>query len=137
MAVMAKPLTIHQRMGRIRQRDTAPELAVRKVLAAAGIRYRVCPKGLPGRPDIVNRARRWALFVHGCFWHGHSGCGLARLPKTNNSFWTEKIEANRTRDDRKTNELLALGLRVHTIWQCQLDDGQTLPRLVSRLRSGR
>ena len=135
MAVMAKPLTIHERMSRVRQRDTAPELAVRKVLAAAGIRSRVCPKGLPGRPDIVNRTRRWALFVHGCFWHGHAGCGLARLPKTNNTFWTEKIEGNKTRDDRKKNELLALGLRVYTVWQCQLDDGRTLPRLVSQLGS--
>jgi len=137
MAVMAKPLTIHHRMARVRQRDTGPELAVRKVLAAAGIRYRVCPKGLPGRPDIANRAGRWALFVHGCFWHGHRGCGLARLPKTNSTFWAEKIEANRSRDSRKETELIALGLRVFTVWQCQLDDQQTLSHLVSRLRPDR
>lgn len=137
MAVVANPLTIHERMARVRQRDTAPELAVRKFLAAAGIRYRICPKGLPGRPDVVNQLRKWALFVHGCFWHGHAACGLARLPKTNRAFWTQKIEANRIRDSRKTRELLALGLRVHTVWQCQLDDERNLSRLVSQLRAMR
>jgi DNA mismatch endonuclease (patch repair protein) len=133
----AKLLTVHERMARVRQRDTAPELAVRQALTAAGIRYRICLPSLPGRPDIANLSRGWALFVHGCFWHGHAGCTLARLPRTNNAFWTAKIEANRLRDRRKEMALTALGLRVYTVWQCQLDDETTLSRLVSRLKDSR
>jgi DNA mismatch endonuclease, patch repair protein len=136
MAV-ARPLTLHERMSRVRQRDTAPELAVRRVLTRAGIRYRVCPKSLPGRPDIANRSQRWALFVHGCFWHGHPGCALARLPKTNSTFWTAKIEANRLRDDRRVKELEALGMRVYAVWQCELDDERLMSRLVAQLRDRR
>lgn len=137
MPVKASPLTIHERMRRVRQRDTAPELCVRQLLASNGIRYRVCPEGIPGRPDLINRSAGWALFVHGCFWHGHRNCALATVPKTNCTFWTQKIDANRARDKRKERELRRLGLRVYTVWQCQLNDDRFLARLVTRLKEGR
>ena len=130
-------LSIHERMCRIRQRDTAPEMAVRKYLHRHGIRYRVCPRGLPGSPDLVNWSAGWAIFVHGCFWHGHEGCVLARLPKSNTEFWRAKIVANRERDLRKQRELEQLGLRVHTVWQCEIDDGDALERLARALEPRR
>lgn len=129
-------MSIHERMGRVRQRDTAPELRVRSYLHAHGVRYRVCPTGVPGRPDLLNRAAGWAVFVHGCFWHGHAHCVLATLPKTNRAFWREKIAANRARDRRKERELKRLGYVVHTIWQCQMDEAGCLAGLANRLRPG-
>lgn len=124
-------------MARVRQRDTAPERVVRRALSSSGIHYRVCPKSLPGRPDLANRSRRWAIFVHGCFWHGHESCVLARLPRTNTTFWTEKIKANRIRDQKKEAALVSLGFRVYTIWQCQLRDSIHLRELVSALKEPR
>lgn len=124
---------VHVRMKRIRQRDTEPELLLRKHLTAWGVRYRICPQSLPGRPDVANSARRWAVFVHGCFWHGHRGCGLATLPKTNTEFWRAKLSANRTRDRRKRLALEAMGFYVVEVWQCQLRDLRVLRRIRDRL----
>lgn len=107
------------RMRRVRQHGTALELAVRKGLHKRGLRYRIGDKELPGRPDIVFPAYKVALFVHGCFWHGHS-CRLGRLPTTNIEFWKGKIDANRERDARKQTELETLHWRVLTVWQCQI-----------------
>lgn len=118
-------------MKAVRQRDTAPERAVRNVLREIGVRYRICPADLPGRPDIANKKNRWCVFVHGCFWHGHQSCSLARLPKTNRAWWREKIRANRERDARKVKALRALGFKVTVVWQCQL---HAPDRLARRLR---
>jgi DNA mismatch endonuclease Vsr len=120
------------RMKAVRQRDTEPELIVRRVLHLLGVRFRICPRDLPGRPDIANKSRQWAIFVHGCFWHGHEGCRLAKLPRTNSAFWIQKIEANRARDERKENAVRALGFRVEVIWQCEIRDERRLQR---RMRS--
>lgn len=108
-------------MARVRGRDTKPEMLVRRALHAAGLRYRLHAKGLPGRPDIVLPSRRVAVFVHGCFWHRHPdpNCKLARLPKTRLDFWIPKLEGNRARDERKKAELEKLGWRVIEIWECQ------------------
>ena len=124
------------RMKAIRQRGTEPELRVRRLLSCAGLHYRICPADLPGRPDLANKSMRWALFVHGCFWHAHPNCRLATVPKTNRAFWVEKLTANRARDATKAQALRKLGYKVVTVWQCELDDPrlpQTLPR---RLLSG-
>lgn len=121
------------RMKAIRQRDTEPELALRAHLRAWRLRYRVCPKGLPGRPDAANSKRRWALFVHGCFWHGHRGCRLATVPKTNTRFWLEKFAANRARDRRKVRLLEERGFFVIEVWQCQLRDSKVLQRIRRQL----
>ena len=118
------------RMKAVRQRDTAPELAVRRLVHGLGVRYRVCPRDLPGRPDLVNKSKGWCIFVHGCFWHGHEGCVLARLPRTNTKWWQEKITANKARDARKEEAMRALGFRVEVVWQCELADE---PRLLVRL----
>jgi DNA (cytosine-5)-methyltransferase 1 len=118
-------------MKRVRQSGTAPELAVRRTLTSMGVSYRTCVRDLPGRPDIVNRKARWALFVHGCFWHGHAGCKLFTVPKTNARFWSEKVDANRKRDARKSRALRTLGFKVMRVWDCETRDPE---RLAQRLR---
>ena len=122
-------------MSRIRQRDTAPEVALRKSLYALGFRYRLHPKLLPGRPDLVFPSRRIALFVHGCFWHGH-GCRAGRRPTSNSGYWNTKLEDNQIRDERKASELRAAGWDVLTVWECELKPAvlaATVERIVTRL----
>lgn len=111
-------------MRRIRRRGTAPELIVGELLRELGVAYRRNCASLPGSPDFANRTRGWAIFVHGCFWHGHLRCRRRSrlLPKTNQSWWFAKLSANRARDARKTGELRLLGLRVLTVWECSLRD---------------
>jgi DNA mismatch endonuclease (patch repair protein) len=121
------------RMKAVRQRDTSPERAVRSLLFRLGVRYRICPRDLPGRPDIVNKSRRWCIFVHGCFWHGHESCALARLPRTNRSWWASKIAANRMRDARKEEGMRSLGFRIAVVWQCELRDERQLTRRLAAL----
>ncbi len=109
--------------------DTGPELAVRRYLHAQGFRYRLHVRSLPGTPDIVLPRYRTAVMVHGCFWHGHD-CRHGRVAaKTNSSFWSEKILANRRRDAAKELALTALGWTVFTIWECQVNDQRFLARL--------
>ncbi|MEL7538873.1 MAG: very short patch repair endonuclease [Pseudomonadota bacterium] len=120
-----------QRMGRIRQRGTTPELTVRRVCAALGVRYRLHNCDLPGSPDIANRRQRWAIFVHGCFWHRHAGCRRATLPKSNTKFWQAKFERNEQRDAAAVAELTASGYRVLTLWECETAENRALE---SRLR---
>ena len=126
-------------MSRIQGRDTKPELLVRRLLHAAGLRYRLHAKELPGKPDIVFRPARLAVFVHGCFWHMHR-CRYGKpAPATNKDFWAEKRRGNRERDKRHRAELRAAGWRVIEIWECQTRDPEILqPRIdeiVARLRA--
>jgi DNA mismatch endonuclease Vsr len=104
---------------------------VRRILTEMGMSYRTCVKTLPGSPDIVNRKAGWVIFVHGCFWHGHVGCKLYTVPKTNKRFWQEKVAANKKRDGRKARLLRSLGYRVVTVWQCET---KKPAQLVRRLR---
>jgi DNA mismatch endonuclease, patch repair protein len=106
-------------MSRIKGRDTKPELIVRKMISAMGYRYRLYRKDLPGKPDIVFVSKRKVIFIHGCYWHGHN-CKKGKLPKSNISFWKDKIETNKVRDKKNIRELKLLGWTVLTIWQCQL-----------------
>ena len=110
-----------RRMADVRQKDTTPELAVRQALTMLGLRYRVRNRDLPGSPDIANRSRRWAVFVHGCFWHRHPGCVRTTTPKRNRVFWIRKFEANVARDARAVAELQKRGFRVITIWECETE----------------
>ena len=125
-------------MRAVGQRDTAPERAVRTLLCELGAHYRKNHPSLPGRPDFANRTRGWAVFVHGCFWHGHSNCRKTkggrrgRVPASNASFWATKIEDNRRRDRRKGRHLRALGLRVLTVWECELRDPSRLSKKLAR-----
>ena len=109
-------------MSRVRSKDTGPEMLVRRLVFAMGYRYRLHARELPGKPDLVFRRRRKIIFVHGCFWHRHKGCALARLPKSREEFWIPKLEANRERDERNKNELKKAGWNVLTIWECRLGD---------------
>jgi DNA mismatch endonuclease (patch repair protein) len=107
-------------MRKVKGRDTGPEMRVRKALTALGARYRLHRKDLPGSPDIVMPGRRLALFVHGCFWHGHDCPRGARVPKANRDYWTAKVGRNRARDVRVQDELRAGGWRVETLWECEI-----------------
>lgn len=109
-----------QMMAGIGSKNTKPELIVRKMLHAAGFRFRLHRKDLPGKPDIVLPKHRVAIFVHGCFWHGHENCRLFRLPKSRAEFWAAKIGDNRARDERNQAQLLLDGWRVVVIWECAL-----------------
>ncbi len=106
-------------MAAIRGADTKPELTVRKALHALGFRYRLHDRKLPGRPDLVFPKYAAALFVHGCFWHGHD-CPMFRWPATREDFWRQKISTNQRRDARNHAELLQIGWRVGTVWECAL-----------------
>lgn len=118
MAEKRGPLTRSQMMARIRSADTKPELVLRKSLHAIGYRFRLHVRSLPGCPDIVMRKHRCAIFVHGCFWHGHEGCRNFRIPKTRPEFWSTKIVSNRDRDRRAIEALLDAGWRVLVVWEC-------------------
>jgi len=107
-------------MSRIRTKNTKPEILVRKALHARGYRFRLHREGLPGKPDIVLPKFKTVIFVHGCFWHMHKDCKLARIPSTRKGFWTAKLQANAIRDISTHHKLLALGWRVLTIWECYL-----------------
>lgn len=106
-------------MSRIRGKDTAPEMALRKALHALGLRYRLHAK-LPGKPDIVFTRYKAVVFVHGCFWHRHQGCKVASTPKSNTTFWQDKFDRNVVRDARAREALEAAGWRVFVAWECDL-----------------
>lgn len=106
-------------MRAIRSKNTTPELLIRKLLFSLGFRFRLHVKSLPATPDIVLPKYRTAIFVHGCFWHGHD-CYFFKLPKTRRDFWQAKIDANRQRDRRGQDMLILARWRVVTVWECAL-----------------
>lgn len=120
-------------MARVRQKGTSPELAVREILSRLGITYSTNVRELPGSPDIVDLRQARAVYVHGCFWHRHSGCAACTTPKRNSEFWEEKFERNVKRDARKVRQLRQIGFRVLTVWECQLKQEDKLARLEKRL----
>jgi DNA mismatch endonuclease (patch repair protein) len=126
MADVHSPEQRSANMRAIRQKDTNPEIQIRRLLFARGFRFRLHVKSLPGSPDIVLPKHRVAVFVHGCFWHGH-GCHLFKVPTTRTEFWMAKIQANRDRDDRDEARLLAAGWRILTVWECALKGKQKRP----------
>jgi DNA mismatch endonuclease, patch repair protein len=109
-----------RRLSKQLQHGTKAELIVRRIAHGLGLRFRVHNRDLPGSPDLANRSRHWAIFVHGCYWHSHRGCERATLPKRNREFWKAKFEANRARDARAIKRLRAEGFRVMTVWECEL-----------------
>ena len=125
---MADTRTPQQRryiMQSVGTHDTGPELTVRRLLFALGYRYRLQAKTLPGKPDIVFPGRKCAIFVHGCFWHGH-GCRKGQAPKSRLDYWKPKLEANRERDTAQVLVLQSLGWSVLTVWQCETADPESL-----------
>lgn len=119
-------------MARIRSKDTKPELLVRKAVWAAGFRYRLHAKGLPGRPDLVFPGLGVVVFVHGCYWHGHS-CQKGRIPGQNSAFWKAKFEANGARDKRNRAALARQGWKVATVWECSLATKDKRQRAIDKL----
>src|SRR5437867_1040953 len=113
-------------MARIGQKDTAPEIFVRKLLHRLGFRFRLHRRDLPGTPDIVLAGQRVALLVHGCFWHRHPGCRFAYIPKSRTDFWSAKFARNVARDREVLEKLRALGWRAHVIWECETGDEAAL-----------
>ncbi len=120
MSDVLTPTQRHRCMSHIRSKATKPEMEVRRWLWAHGYRYRLNVKSVPGKPDIVMRKYRTAIFVNGCFWHGHEGCRLFVMPKTNTEFWQTKIANNRERDQKNYQLLIDAGWQVVVIWQCNL-----------------
>lgn len=142
---MADVMTPEQRkrcMSLIRSRETKPEVAVRKWLYAHGIRYRKNDRKLPGTPDIVIPNGRIAVFVNGCFWHGHEGCRYFVVPKTRTEWWINKIAATRERDKNKAAELEGMQWTVVTVWECELKQAfdstmENLLSIIMSIRAGR
>ena len=107
-------------MAAVRSKNTKPEIAVRKLLHAAGYRFRLHSKDLPGSPDIVLPKLKTVVFVNGCFWHRHPGCRFAAVPATRSDFWIHKFEENVQRDKRNYDVLRTLGWRVIVMWECEI-----------------
>ncbi len=125
-------------MSRIRSKDTKPELIIRKFLFANGFRFRLHDKTLPGKPDLVLKKIKTAIFVHGCFWHGHEGCRYFVVPKTRTDWWLAKINGNIANDEKKKLKLQELGWNVITIWECDLRPDkreQTLSQILRQLKN--
>lgn len=133
MVDILTPEARSDRMSRIRGQDTTPELALRHALHAAGLRYRLHVADLPGKPDLV--FPRWGavVFVHGCFWHQHRHCKIAKVPKTNTDFWKRKFAANEQRDARVARALRAMGWRIAVVWECQLSTKRKLAAASARI----
>lgn len=128
------PAVRSKNMRAIRSRDTKPELLVRRSLHAAGFRFRLHRTDLPGKPDIVLPKYRAVIFVHGCFWHRHTGCRFAVLPMTRRSFWQEKLGGNVARDEKQIAALEALGWKTYVIWECQVKNAGVLDKIFQGLR---
>ncbi|ART53874.1 very short patch repair endonuclease [Acidovorax carolinensis] len=118
-------------MAGIKGKNTKLEMLVRKALFAEGYRFRLHRKDLPGSPDIVLPRRKVAIFVHGCFWHAHQGCRLAKLPATRPDFWREKLGRNAARDEAAVSALSLQGWRVLVIWECYLRQQRGLPEIAA------
>lgn len=121
-------------MSRIKAQNTKPEMIVRRLLHAAGYRYRLHVRDLAGKPDLVFPIRRKVIFINGCFWHRHRDCAMARVPKSRIAFWTKKLEGNASRDRKNIQDLQDLGWKVLTVWECEIREISTLmPRIVAFL----
>ena len=119
-------------MARVRGKNTRPEMIVRKLVFAAGYRYRLHVHKLPGSPDLVFPSRKKVIFVHGCFWHRHDNCALSRIPKSRVDFWSDKLNGNKARDNQNRTRLMDAGWQVLVLWECELDDREML---TEKLRS--
>lgn len=131
------PIRRSQNMRQIRGRDTAPELTIRKLLRRMGFTgYRLCRKDLPGKPDLAWVGRKLAIFVHGCFWHGHNCQEGIRKPKSNRQYWIPKLERNWSRDAENISALRAKGWKVMVIWECEIKNVRPLSKNLRRFLLG-
>ena len=119
-------------MSKIRSKNTGPEMLIRKALFAEGYRYRNNYKKLPGKPDIALPKYKTAIFVHGCFWHGHGQCNVSHIPISNTEFWQQKISTNKERDEDNEKKIRALGWKVLTLWECEISK-KKIPQILERV----
>lgn len=130
MADVHDKATRSYNMSRVRNRDTKPEMLVRKFLFANGLRYRLNDKKLPGKPDIVLPKYKTVIFVNGCFWHGHENCKYFKIPATRTEWWKEKIEGNIKNDEKKHALLREAGYKVIVVWECEIKKKTVYNRLI-------
>ena len=136
MADVHSTATRSYNMSRIKSKNTRPEMLVRKFLHAQGFRYRLHEKKLPGKPDLVLPKYKTVIFIHGCFWHGHTHCKYYVIPKTKTDWWLNKINGNIANDDKAVAALTAQGLKVIVVWECELKPAvaeNTLAALVNNI----
>ena len=126
-------LTRSEMMARVKRKDTAPEMQVRRVLWAEGLRYRLHQRDLPGKPDIVFAGRNAVVEVRGCFWHQH-GCSRSTPPRTRVDYWTQKFARNTARDKRNLDALRRMGWNVFVIWECETADRIKIARLAKKIK---
>lgn len=119
-------------MAQVKSKNTTPEIVVRRAAHSMGLRFRLHREDLPGRPDLIFPKWRAVVFVNGCFWHSHEGCSRARVPRSNNVYWTRKLDRNVQRDRDNTRSLRKAGWRVIVIWECETKDPQKLARILRR-----
>jgi DNA mismatch endonuclease, patch repair protein len=120
-------------MARIRSENTTPELALRKAIHSLGLRYRLHSPNLPGKPDLVFPRHKAVVFVHGCFWHCHTGCKISSTPKSNTDFWIKKFNRNKERDARVVAQLEALGWRAFVAWECETNAAAKVRKTARRI----
>jgi len=135
MADVHDKATRSYNMSRIKNKDTKPEILVRKFLFANGFRYRINDKKLPGKPDIVLPKYKTMIFVNGCFWHGHENCKYFKLPATRTEWWKEKIEGNIKNDTTKHALLREAGYKVMVIWECEIKNKTVYSRIIDEIRN--
>lgn len=133
MVDVVSPSVRSRMMSGIKGKNSQPEMLVRRMLFAAGYRFRLHRRDLPGTPDIVMPGRKIAIFVHGCFWHAHKGCKYFKLPATRPDFWAAKLQANVDRDQKAIEALTAMGWRVLCVWECATRDPETLKSLDDKI----
>ncbi len=127
-----------RRLARFGHETSGPERLVRSFLSSAGLRFRTKNRDLPGSPDVANRSKKWAVFVHGCYWHHHAGCRRATVPTRNRAFWLSKFRDNRRRDRRVVSQLEAAGFTVAVVWECEMLEPHVLGQRLSKVvRAGR
>jgi DNA mismatch endonuclease (patch repair protein) len=120
-------------MSLVRSKNTKPELVVRRLVHGLGLRPQLHVRHLPGSPDLVFKSLRKVIFVHGCFFHMHMGCSLARLPKTRLEFWLPKLTGNAERDQKNIRNLKSAGWKVLVVWECQLKDAKSVFKIIGFL----
>ena len=135
MADVHDKATRSYNMSRIKNRNTKPEILVRKFLFANGFRYRINDKKLPGKPDIVLPKYKTVIFVNGCFWHGHENCKYFKLPATRTEWWKEKIEKNIENDLKKHAQLKESGYHVIIIWECEIKNKSVYTTIIDEIRN--